>query len=115
LACGPHYRLGMIRVIPAGYILLAEAKKCGGSYSSCPAIFLSPDDTVVFIGREVEPDLRRQIANRIGPDEDAVQVDVELMREALRKLQSLRAERESHTVSRWKKLLNRLSFGKMLG
>lgn len=55
---------------------------CGGSNSSCPAVFKSQEETYVIIGKicdESEPDLHQ----RVGLGEIAIEISAELLETAL--------------------------------
>lgn len=50
---------------------------------SCPAVFIAPNDKLVIIGKRCE---NNAIAHRVGPDEVAIEVDADMIKQALKEV-----------------------------
>ena len=58
--------------------------KCGDMDALCPAIFKSNEKTYVIIGKTVNVATYADLHNRVGSDETAIEISLELIEEALK-------------------------------
>lgn len=63
--------------------LTPERFRCGPIASSCPAVLATHDGKLAVIGKAVTEQDYPELAGRIGPDEQAIEISAELVREAL--------------------------------
>jgi hypothetical protein len=57
--------------------------KCGDVDALCPAVYKSNMQTYVIIGKTVDPEKHPELRSRVGRDETAIEISLDLLEDAV--------------------------------